>query len=165
MATEPETGSVEAQWVRDLRAAGDLVDPQGELLLSEAVSVWTFFPELRDPTWYITTRPLTAGAPPKSCRQTGALMIAGTGSTNPNGQREFRVREFSCLAQNYLFAPPPSLLATAATDQPVFLTARADLIQQARDVRLRFFAWDAAGQPVRVSFRWQLIAPAYFQEP
>jgi hypothetical protein len=135
-----------------------LTDPGGVFLVSEVQSLWTLVPEETDNGWLTTTRPLTAGAPPKSCSRTGALIVAGIGATLENGTVEFRVSDFHCAIQELEFVQPMILLATAVSERPVYMTTGSRALPHASDLQLRFFAWDVAGNPTRVSFRWQLTA-------
>ena len=146
-------------WAEGLRQADVLADD--EFLLSETVAVWDFVDEAPG-SWSITTRPLVEGGPPKRCSATSVLIVAGLSSTF-NGRRELLVSEFICPTQiQFAYESPAILLATAVGQEPVFVTTGIELPGASnRDLRLRFFSWNAAGQPApRVSFRWHLTAAA-----
>jgi hypothetical protein len=154
----------EPNWAQDLRASGDLLDPEADPLVAEPVALWTFVPEFPQPdslSWRVTNKGLTPAAPPKACARTGVVIIAGIGSTFDDGQRELHARDFSCLSSLIRYRSPAVLVASPAAEQPVFLTARA--IVQPTDVLLRFSAWNQGAQPTRVSFRWHLTVAAFEQ--
>jgi len=149
----------EPDWARSVRQSGALIDPDGVFDLSEPVSLWIFV-RFNESRWFSTTRPLRAGAPPKSCTPRGTLVVDGVGRTDANGRQEYLVSDFICkLNVPMNFEPPTILLATAAVDQPIYLTSQSTIIQFGADLRLRFFSWQASGRNApETSFRWHLTA-------
>ena len=132
---------------------------------SEQVSLWALFdprPNAEPTVWSVTTQPLTVGAPPKSCTDTPMLVIEGVGVTDAEGMRELSVNDFYCPQLSDV-KEPAFLLATADTDQPVYMTAQV-LWRAPNDLAaLRFFSWGIAGKPApEVVFNWQLTIAAGF---
>jgi hypothetical protein len=89
--------------VESLRQSGASTASNGGFLLSEPQCLYIFADQPVggpwDPgQWQVTVRPLTAGAPPKSCSVTGTIVAEGVGSTDGNGTAEYLLSDFYCLS-------------------------------------------------------------------
>jgi hypothetical protein len=157
----------EPDWVRSVRQSGTLIDRDGGFDLSEPVSLYTFANDPDSP-WLLTERPLVPAGPPKHCSffaaQEGAFVAVGVGRTDGNGRHEYLLSDFFCQSVTPVFFRPTTLLlATAAVDQPVFMTTQSHVVSAGQDLRLRFYSWRVPGGHAApaVSFRWHLTAAAY----
>lgn len=117
---------------------------------------------------HVTSMHLLFPFPSKWCRPLPVIDIGGIAATEGNGQRVFRLREFSC-AEHIIFDHPINVVATPLSSQPFFLTVKHALVvpdpnnPNLNDVEITVFVWDANGKPApNIAFDWRCRVP-YFE--
>jgi hypothetical protein len=106
--------------------------------------------------------------PRKSCRAAELLDFAGFGRTGPDGSVSLDIREFFCGDPELISIESEDevwAVATPRSSEAAYLThlvlGPAELpgpLPPTGPIRIRFFAWDNAGQPkADVSFTWRVL--------
>ena len=100
--------------------------------------------------------------PSLTCSDANLLDASGLATTGANGQAVFLLSNFVCLPLVRAFAAPISILATARSSTPFFVTATLTLVPDPNnaasnnDVEITLYAWDANGKPApSVSIDWR----------
>jgi len=104
----------------------------------------------------VVENPAKGGNGAKECFDTSILDINGRGRTNGDGVIELKLSNFLCRDDlPDAFIPPAIVVATPLTKSPVFVTARASLTSDEKDVDIIVQSWDASGSPApNISFNW-----------
>ena len=101
------------------------------------------------------------------CNEANLLDASGLATTGANGEATFLVSSFVCLPLVRAFAAPISVLATARSDSPFFVTTTCTLVPDpnnaasANDLQITLYAWDANGKPapsVSIDWRCRLVS-------
>lgn len=89
------------------------------------------------------------------------LDVSGKGKTGGDGTVELMLSNYLCSDElPDAFTSPAIVVATPRAQSPVFVTARASLTSNQRDVRIRVAAWDASGSPApNLYFNWMCRVP------
>jgi hypothetical protein len=94
--------------------------------------------------------------PGKQCNSATLLDVSGFSSTTAAGNRVFLLSDFVCLPPVRSFAEQINVIATASSATPIFVTTTHALINNATDVQITIFAWDANGVAApNVGFNWR----------
>jgi hypothetical protein len=103
--------------------------------------------------------------PSKWCNPVPLFDIGGIAATGGNGQRVFRLREFSCV-EHITFVDPINVVATPLSSLPFFLTVKHALVVPdpdypgVNDVEITVFVWDANGKAApNIAFDWRCRVP------
>lgn len=105
--------------------------------------------------------------PNLSCQDANLLDASGLVTTAANGQATFLLSNFVCLPLVRAFAAPISLLATARSASPFFVTTTCTLVPDPNnaasnnDLSITLYAWDANGAPtpsVSIDWRCRLVS-------
>lgn len=92
---------------------------------------------------------------PNICFAKNLLDVSGIGRTADNGQVRFRLTTFICRKDEFFHAPA-TIVATAFSATPCFLTVMHTILNHGTDVEITFFAWDTKGAPVGdMFFHWR----------
>ncbi len=101
------------------------------------------------------------------CNDANLLDASGLATTAANGQATFLLSSFVCLPLVRAFAAPISLLATARSESPFFVTTTCTLVPDpnnaasVNDLQITLYAWDATGKPapsVSIDWRCRLVS-------
>jgi hypothetical protein len=144
-----------------------------EVVVRERVAVWKI-------TWgdvpgaevpHVTSRNPETNAE-KSCAYNTLLEISGSSVTDGTGKLEFRLSDVWCYegyaaAGRLAFDFPIVCVATAQTDQPVFLTSLQRRVAAPpnppgidNDIQVEVFSWGPTGSPLaNVVFDWHCRVP------
>jgi len=144
--------------------AGDMVN---DFVLRDIVGVY-----YQTNPGRITSREIgTTGSSTKACGETRVLTIAGMVVTGEDGATTRLLSEFHCESNPsqrevvISILRPFVLVATPRSRAPVFVTTSTSLVQTNNlgDVKMRFSAWNAGGDPASgISVAWHCLA-AYEQ--
>jgi hypothetical protein len=102
-----------------------------------------------------------------SCSDANLLDASGLTTTGTSGQVTFLLSQFVCLPLVRAFAAPISIVATARSSSPFFVTTTLTLVPDPNnpsfnnDVQITLYAWDAAGKPapsVSIDWRCRLVS-------
>lgn len=100
--------------------------------------------------------------PGLTCTEANLLDASGLATTGANGQATFLLSQYVCLPLVRAFAAPISVVATARSERPFFVTTTLTLVPDPNnasshnDVQITLYAWDAAGAPApSVSIDWR----------
>jgi hypothetical protein len=94
--------------------------------------------------------------PGRNCVSSSLLDASGASSTGAAGNRVFLLSDFICLPQVRSLAEPINVVATARSTAPFYVTVTHTLVNNATDVQITVFAWDAKGNPApNVTFDWR----------
>jgi hypothetical protein len=105
--------------------------------------------------------------PSLTCNDANLLDASGLAATGANGQATFLLSNFVCLPLVRAFAAPISLLATARSASPFFVTTTCTLVADPNnptfnnDLQITLYAWDANGAPapsVSIDWRCRLVS-------
>lgn len=113
---------------------------------------------------------------PNVCNDSRLLDIGGFATTGSDGTSTFRLNRFQCpfggigpiSTTSNVTAPPASpkyaqpinVVATALSTTPCFLTLVHSLVENASDVEIKVFTWDAGGAAApNISFDWRCRVP------
>jgi hypothetical protein len=105
--------------------------------------------------------------PSLTCNDANLLDASGLVTTGANGQITFLLSNFVCLPLVRAFAAPISLLATARSASPFFVTTTCTLVPDPNnassnnDLQITLYAWDANGAPapsVSIDWRCRLVS-------
>ncbi len=105
--------------------------------------------------------------PSLTCNDANLLDASGLATTGANGQVTFLLSNFVCLPLVRAFAAPISVLATARSASPFFVTTTCTLVPDPNnpasnnDLQITLYAWDANGAPapsVSVDWRCRLVS-------
>lgn len=103
----------------------------------------------------ITTHRHQLIARPNVCYQNNTLDVSGFATTGNNGQSVFRLTQFLC-SSGEKFNHPINVVATPFASKPFFLTVMHSLVNNALDVEIKVFSWNANGAAApNVSFNWR----------
>jgi hypothetical protein len=92
----------------------------------------------------------------KYCINASLLDASGVSSTEADGTRMFLLSDFVCLDDTRYLAKPISVLATARSTSPFFVTTTHALVNKGTDLQITVFAWDANGAAApNVTFDWR----------
>ena len=97
--------------------------------------------------------------PIKSCVNSALLDVSGASLTGANGTVVFLLSDFVCFTPT-AYQEPISVLATARSTSPFFLTTTHALVNNETDVQITVFAWDANGAAapnVTVDWRCRVV--------
>ena len=100
--------------------------------------------------------------PGLSCSDSNLLDASGVATTAANGQVTFLLSQYVCLPLVRAFAAPISIVATARSAKPFFVTTEVALVPDPsnptsnNDLQITLFAWDANGAAApSVSIDWR----------
>jgi hypothetical protein len=105
--------------------------------------------------------------PNLTCNDANLLDASGIATTGANGQATFLLSNFVCLPLVRAFAAPISLLATARSASPFFVTTTCSLVPDPNnpasnnDLQITLYAWDANGAAapsVSIDWRCRLVS-------
>lgn len=105
--------------------------------------------------------------PGLSCSDANLLDASGLTTTGANGQVTFLLSNFVCLPLVRAFAAPISIVATARSEKPFFVTTHVALVPDPNnpasnnDLKITLFAWDANGAAapsVSIDWRCRLVS-------
>ena len=92
---------------------------------------------------------------PNACFRNYALDVSGFAVTGNDGISVFKLTNFIC-PNHEIYDHPINVLATPFSKKPVFVTVIHSLINNATDVEIKVFSWDASGNSApNVSFNWR----------
>ncbi len=119
----------------------DLSD--GEILLRDSTGLWSV------EQGHETSREIgTTGSSTKACGSRGLFSVGGLTATGPDGKAEFFLSEHHCA--DIVPKHPLILVATAQSQDPVFVTTRAFEATNDngfKDVRIEIYTWGPGGDP------------------
>jgi len=100
--------------------------------------------------------------PSLGCVDANLLDASGLSTTGANGQVTFLLSNFVCLDLVRAFAAPISIVATARSASPFFVTTTCTLVPDPNnpafmnDLQITLYAWDAKGAAAsQVSIDWR----------
>ncbi len=105
--------------------------------------------------------------PSLSCADANLLDASGISTTGANGQVTFLLSNFVCLPLVRAFAAPISIVATARSASPFFVTTTCTLVpdpnypSSMNDLQITLYAWDDKGAPasgVSIDWRCRLVS-------
>jgi len=105
--------------------------------------------------------------PSLSCADANLLDASGLSTTGANGQVTFLLSNFVCLQLVRAFSAPISIVATARSTSPFFVTTTCTLVpnpnspSSMNDLQITLYAWDANGAPasgVSIDWRCRLVS-------
>jgi hypothetical protein len=107
-------------------------------------------------------RSLIIFPPGLSCAGSNLLDASGVATTAANGQVTFLLSQYVCLPLVRAFTAPISIVATARSTKPFFVTTEVALVPDPssptsnNDLQITLFAWDANGAAApSVSIDWR----------
>lgn len=121
----------------------DLSD--GEVLLRESTGLFS-----DDRGQEISREINSTGDSTKACGERRLLSVGGNTVTGTDGKAEFFLSDFHC--NSIVPKNPIILVATAQSQDPVFVTTRAFLIKRedgVKDVRIEIYTWEPTGTPAQ----------------
>ena len=141
---------------------GPVGDHDDVVLLRERLSVQTVERE----GWEAVSREIgTTGPATKRCGLSAVVDVGGIAFTDQNGVGTFLLSDFLCERHDIIFEfiGPIVFVATAQSDQPIFLTSRQRIVpvSPTNDVEVAVFSWRVPGgraEP-RVSIDWRCVVP------
>ena len=126
----------------------DLSD--GEVLLRESTGLFS-----DDGGQEISREINSTGASTKACGERSLLSVGGITVTGTDGKAEFFLSDFHCHSgrDNSIVPKNPIIfVATAQSQDPVFVTTRTFLINRdngVKDVRIEIYTWEPNGDPAQ----------------
>lgn len=105
--------------------------------------------------------------PSLSCADAELLDASGLSTTGANGQVTFLLSNFVCLPLVRAFSAPISIVATARSTRPIFVTTTCTLVPDPNspvsmnDLQITLYAWDANGAPasgISIDWRCRLVS-------
>jgi hypothetical protein len=105
--------------------------------------------------------------PSLRCADANLLDASGLSTTAANGQAKFLLSNFVCLQLVRAFSAPISIVATARSTSPFFVTTTCALVPDPNsptsmnDLQITLYAWDANGAPasgVAIDWRCRLVS-------
>ncbi len=97
----------------------------------------------------------------KFCEKLDILLVNAKGKTGRDGTVELLLHHFHCIKLvDDVFELPAIVVATPLIQSPVFITARASLTANKKDVKIKVSSWDVNGSPApNVVFNWMCRVP------
>jgi hypothetical protein len=162
MDKKPEKAQNPAEVKRHLEAlAGASIDVDPEQLRFFRFPVGAFDYDDGSSAWR------TFIFPTLSCNNATLLDATGVSATAAGGSQTFLLSNFVCLPPLRSFSEPVSILATARSASPFFVTTTHTMVvdpnnpQSFNDVEITVYAWDAKGAPaagVAVDWRCRVVS-------
>ena len=103
-----------------------------------------------------------AGSSPSSiCSINDILEVSGKGRTGNEGTAKFKISSFLCREGFPRgFEDPAIIVVTPLASSPVFSTARAKIVSEGSNVRIKVETWGSDGNSVsNQSFNWYCRVP------
>jgi hypothetical protein len=98
------------------------------------------------------------------CGEAFLIAVGGQATTRDDGKVDFLLSEFYCASVTARSQLPIILVATAVSEQPVFVTTYNRLIERddrIMDFRIQIYAWEPGGAPAKGIFvNWLCQFPA-----
>jgi hypothetical protein len=131
----------------------DTLAAQERAKLWRPISTWDFMDQNAFVTWF---HPV--GIFPKHCNVASLLDVAGSSRTGDDGTTVLRLSNWACMENRLL--EPANVVATPQSATPCYVTILHTLVDDAMDLEIGVFTWDAGGAPAPgVAFDWRCRVP------